>query len=61
METLHRDLGKRPTPRFTWSTSEEHTSSNISGNGGGRQFVESSSRGKTPMQVEEEEKESDLD
>ena len=47
-EPSHRDPGKRPTPHFTWSSSEEHTSSDTSGNGGGRQFVESSSRGKEP-------------
>ena len=27
--------GKRPEPRFTWSTSEEHTSSDTSGTGSG--------------------------
>lgn len=37
-ETLHCDPGKHPCPRFTWSTSEEQTSSDTSRNGGGRQL-----------------------
>lgn len=57
-ETSQSDPGKRPAPHFTWSTSEEHTSSDICGNRG-RQFAGSSSKGKGPMQVEEEETESD--